>query len=149
MFAIVAADANRPQWVRDRARRLGEAAHLTLAAAKSLGVPIAMGADAGPQGTNAQEILRLADAGLTPAETIVASTANAARACGLDSLIGTIEKGKLADLSVFDGDPLADIAMLADTARFLLVFQAGRLSSGQLITDRGANEAEGRVRFHG
>lgn len=47
-------------------------------------------------------------AGLTPYEALTASTVNAAQALNLDA--GTIEAGKLADLVIVDGDPLADIA---------------------------------------
>jgi imidazolonepropionase-like amidohydrolase len=47
-------------------------------------------------------------AGMTPYEALKAATVNPAQALGLDA--GTIEPGKLADLVVVDGDPLADIA---------------------------------------
>jgi predicted amidohydrolase YtcJ len=52
----------------------------------------------------------LVELGMTPVQAIVAVTRNAARAARLDKSIGTIEKGKLADLLLLDGDPLADIS---------------------------------------
>ncbi len=47
--------------------------------------------------------------GMKPMEVIVAATKNGAAAAGLLDRIGTVEEGKLADLVVLDGDPLADI----------------------------------------
>jgi imidazolonepropionase-like amidohydrolase len=49
--------------------------------------------------------------------------------CGGD--LGTIEAGKLADLIVVDGDPSADIGVLAD-AEPLAVLKAGEVVSGSL-----------------
>jgi imidazolonepropionase-like amidohydrolase len=42
----------------------------------------------------------------------MSSTAVASRAMGLDKQVGTIEKGKDADLVIVAGDPSADIANL-------------------------------------
>src|SRR6266566_4722646 len=103
VFDHVANSDTYPAWMRERARRLGESARLTIEAARKEGVAIAMGADAPPQGGNAQELVRLADAGLTPLETLTAATGVAARACRVDRLVGTVEPGKAADLIVVDG----------------------------------------------
>ena len=51
----------------------------------------------------------LVELGMTPAQAIVAGTKNGAIACRMLNDLGTIEKGKLADLVILDGDPLADI----------------------------------------
>src|SRR5207244_2744546 len=48
-------------------------------------------------------------AGLTPFQALQTATINAATALGAENELGTIEVGKLADLSFVDGDPLADI----------------------------------------
>jgi len=45
---------------------------------------------------------------------IVAGTGNAARACGRLADLGTVEPGKVADLIVVQGDPLANIHALAN-----------------------------------
>ena len=49
-------------------------------------------------------------AGMTPMQVIVASTATASRALGVDAETGTIEKGKVADLVILTGDPSRDVA---------------------------------------
>jgi imidazolonepropionase-like amidohydrolase len=51
-------------------------------------------------------------AGLTPLEVLTASTRGGAIAMGLDPSIGTVEKGKAADLLIVGGDPAADVANL-------------------------------------
>ena len=119
-----------PGWMRERAGRLGDSARLTVEAARREGVAIAMGADAPPQGGNAQEIVRLADAGLSPLEAIASATGVAARACRLEKLTGTVTPGLAADLVIVDGDPLRDIRVLADPSRFALVLQGGEVVSG-------------------
>ncbi|WNS46365.1 amidohydrolase family protein [Paenibacillus sp. MMS20-IR301] len=55
------------------------------------------------------EIALLGEAGLTPLEIITAATSTGAKICRLDHELGTIETGKIADLFVVGGDPLADI----------------------------------------
>lgn len=117
-------------WMRDRARRLGESARLTVQAARKEGVAIAMGADAPPQGANAQELVRLTDAGLTGLEALNAATGISARACGVGGLVGTVEPGKKADLIVVDGDPLSDLAILSAPRRLWLVLQDGVATAG-------------------
>jgi imidazolonepropionase-like amidohydrolase len=130
VFDLVADGDSFAPWMRERARFLRESAEKTVAAAKREGVAIAMGADAGPHGENARELVRMVEAGLTPAEGIVAGTSTAARACGLEAEVGTIEPGKAADLLVLDGDPLADVRILLDAARRWLVLQAGEPVAG-------------------
>jgi len=51
----------------------------------------------------------LVELGMTPAQAITAGTKNGAMACKRAADFGTIEAGKLADLVLLDGDPLADI----------------------------------------
>ena len=53
-------------------------------------------------------------AGMTPMDVLVAATRNAAKAIGQSDRLGTVEPGKLADLIVVDGDPLRDLARMAD-----------------------------------
>ncbi|MEW6367872.1 MAG: amidohydrolase family protein [Acidobacteriota bacterium] len=59
------------------------------------------------------EIGRMSEAGMTPMQVIVAATKNASHVCSLEKELGTLEAGKLADVLVVHGDPLADIHALA------------------------------------
>ena len=97
-------------------------------AAHDGGVRIAMGTDAGVgvHGTNAEELEYLTGAGMSAMEAIVAATKTASECIRMDGDIGTLEPGKLADLLVVDGDPLADITLLQDRDRLLLIMQGGR-----------------------
>jgi imidazolonepropionase-like amidohydrolase len=117
----------------DLAKRQREDAHRTVEAARAAGVRMAMGFDSMPHGQSALELVRMRDAGLTAMEAIAAATAVAAAACGLGDEIGTVEAGKLADLVVIDGDPLADPRLLLDPARIRLVLQAGRPVAGSTL----------------
>ena len=64
--------------------------------------------------------LMVKDLGLTPLQAIQAGTSVAAEALGRARELGTVEPGKLADLSVVRGDPLADIAALYDVDTVLI-----------------------------
>jgi imidazolonepropionase-like amidohydrolase len=113
--ALVPADrmAAREQ----RAARFTKVTRANLKALVDAGIPIATGTDAGnPLTLHGPAIYAEMEAmqasGMTPAQVIVASTATAARAMGLDKQVGTIEKGKDADLIVIAGDPTKDVAAL-------------------------------------
>ena len=77
-----------------------------------------MGTDAGTpfnfHGENAQELERMVAFGMSPMQAILASTSAAARLIGIQDQVGTIEKGKLADLLLFEGNPLRRIDLLRD-----------------------------------
>jgi imidazolonepropionase-like amidohydrolase len=73
--------------------------------------------------------------GLTPADVLVAATSTAAQALDLGEHIGTVTPGKLADLIIADGDPLADPGLLSDPARIWLVLQAGVPVAGQALSN--------------
>jgi len=61
---------------------------------------------------NATEYRQMVEEGLTPMEAIIAATRTGAEALGLDAELGTIEVGKLADVIVVAGNPLADLNAL-------------------------------------
>ena len=52
------------------------------------------------------------EVGLTPMEAIVSATRDCARSLWIDKEIGTLEKGKKADILIVDGDPSKDIKKL-------------------------------------
>lgn len=109
-----------------------EQAQRTVAAAVNAGTPIAMGYDSSPEEEAASELGLMANAGLSPAGALVSATSAASHALGLADIVGTIEPGKLADLVVIDGDPLADLSHLVDPDRIHLVFQSGELVGGKV-----------------
>jgi imidazolonepropionase-like amidohydrolase len=55
------------------------------------------------------ELGLLVEAGLSPMEALQAATLNPARFLGKEKDLGTVEKGKIADLVLLDASPLADI----------------------------------------
>jgi imidazolonepropionase-like amidohydrolase len=85
-----------------------------LARAYPAGVRIAFGTDAGvsKHGRNADEFELMVKHGMPAAAAIEAATVNAAELLGLSSEVGTIERGKSADLIAVAGDPLADVRTL-------------------------------------
>ena len=58
-----------------------------------------------------EELQRFVAAGFTPAEALQTATLNPARFLGMENDLGTIEKGKLADLVLLDANPLDDIRL--------------------------------------
>ena len=110
-----------------------EQAHLTLVAARDAGVRFAVGHDTAPLHAGMNELLRMIEAGLTPHEALVAATSGGAYALGLSEHVGTVEPGKLADLVVVDGDPLAEPALLCDRAWIWLVLRLGEPVAGTVL----------------
>jgi imidazolonepropionase-like amidohydrolase len=100
--------------------------------AHALGVPIAASTDGSYDGRDDTGRVRVAHeialyrelAGMSPLESISAATQAGARALGIDARTGTIRVGLEADLAVYEGDPLADSAMLFEPR---LVVSDGRI----------------------
>jgi len=103
--------------------------------AREAGVRVAMGTDAGTpfnlHGENLGELKRLVELGYSPMEAIQAATEIAAKVIGLESELGTIEEGKMADLIVVEGNPLEDIDILLKAEAIDLVMQGGKLVKGE------------------
>jgi imidazolonepropionase-like amidohydrolase len=96
---------------------------------RDAGIKIGVGTDAGGTvGYNFQgfqtprEIELLVESGFSPMEAIVAATRTGAEIIGVSDSLGTIERGKLADLLILTADPLADIRNIR---RIETVIQAG------------------------
>ena len=105
------AAAGRPGGLWDTQRKTIET---NLRKMRDAGIPIAMGTDAGNPGTAHgpsiyREMEAMQAAGMTAREVLLSSTLVAARAMGREADLGSVDRGKLADLTVFDADPGADI----------------------------------------
>ena len=117
-----------PDWVVKKAQ--GESGHHreSFAMAVKSGMRIAAGTDAGtpfnPHGDLPLELAKMVEFGLPPMLAIVAATSNAARLLRMDDQIGSIEKGKVADLILVPGDPLKDIGAMR---RPSFVMKSGRV----------------------
>jgi imidazolonepropionase-like amidohydrolase len=78
----------------------------------ALGGQVAYGTDAGnphmPFGASVREWRDLQSTGLSPAQCLRMSTLGAAKVLGMEEKLGSVEKGKYADLGVYASDPLKD-----------------------------------------
>lgn len=95
------------------------------------GVNVAAGTDAGTpynyHGGIGLELELLVEAGASPMQAVEIATRQAAINLGLESEVGTVEAGKIADLILVPGDPLQDIRILGNPAK---VIKSGRLVPG-------------------
>jgi imidazolonepropionase-like amidohydrolase len=94
-----------------------------MAAVIESGIQFAVGTD-GMHGGLSQEITYLTDFGASAAVAIRAATCQAAKVCGMENEIGTLEAGKLADIIGVAGNPYDDISALQ---RVATVIQAGNV----------------------
>jgi imidazolonepropionase-like amidohydrolase len=80
------------------------------------GVRIAYGTDSGvyPHGWNAKQLPYMVRFGMTPIEAIRSATIVAAELMGWEDRVGSLQRGRLADLIAVPADPLADLAILED-----------------------------------
>lgn len=100
-----------PDIVRPKAIAVGSQIQEMFARAYKAGVKIAFGTDQGvaPHGHNAREFAYMVEAGMPALEAIRAATLHGATVMGMDSQLGTLETGKLADIVAVQGDPSRDI----------------------------------------
>jgi imidazolonepropionase-like amidohydrolase len=119
-----------PDWYLARVASVGKQHWASLQAAIKEGVKIALGTDQFPfepnDGTTAtiREAQYYVEAGMTPLQALRAATIEPATLLGVADRLGTIEKGKLADLLILDGDPTKEITALR-TIR--LVMKGGKI----------------------
>lgn len=123
-----------PEWGVRKAKETIEIHSDSIARAYKAGVKIAMGTDAGvmPHGTNLRELGLMCGVGMSPMESIVATTKTAAACLGWQDRVGTLEPGKLADLIVVKTDPLADVKSLENNDNIVLVMKDGKVVKDNL-----------------
>lgn len=104
-----------PELVTPKALAVGPLIQSTFAKVYKAGVKIAFGTDAGvyAHGKNWLEFLYMSEVGMPVIETIQSATLNAADLLGVSDILGTIEKGKLADIVAVEGDPTTDVTVMS------------------------------------
>jgi len=91
------------------------------------------------------ELGLLVHSGLTPAEALRTATINPTIFLGVTDSLGTVTRGKVADLVLLDANPLTDIA---NTKRIRAVIQGGQLLDRKALDEMLAN-ARSRVAASG
>ena len=115
-----------PDVVRPKAKKIGPQLKTTFGKAYKAGVKIAFGTDAGVSyhGQNAKEFSYMVEAGMSPIEAILSATKTSSELIGKQKDLGTIEKGKLADIVAVKGDPLKKIEVLE---KVVFVMKSGKI----------------------
>ena len=79
-----------------------------------------------PQGTQGRDLEFFVEFyGYSPADALICATRNGGLAMGYGGELGTLAQGQLADLILVDGDPIADITVLAGPEQVAMVMKDG------------------------
>ncbi|WP_336518299.1 amidohydrolase family protein [Pollutibacter soli] len=110
-----------PDKILEKERLVGKTQRESFAKAVKAGVKIAFGTDAGvyPHGWNAKQFKYMVQYGLTPIQAIQAATVQAADLLGWTAKVGSISKGKYADIIAVPSNPLDNIQVL-ETVSFVM-----------------------------
>ncbi len=125
----LAQEGKLPDYSQGDSQEVAQLLEKNMKIAYQAGVKMAMGTDSGvaPHGQNLRELSLLCGIGMTPMEAIQAGTIRAAELLGWDDRIGTLEKGKIADVVVSKKDPLAHIESMGNPDNINLVLKAGEV----------------------
>ncbi len=141
---LAGASKGIPDYIIEKAERVAEVHRKAIAAFYKAGGRIAMGTAAGTpfnmHGENTDELAHMVGIGMTPADTLVAATATAADLCQLGDR-GRIRDGAVADLLLVDGNPVANIAAVADRSNHRAVIKDGAVYAGSLGAPHSATRA--------
>jgi imidazolonepropionase-like amidohydrolase len=111
-----------------------ESARRVLKAGGTLGLGGDYGFGWTPHGTYAQELTFFVNyVGFTPLQTITCATLGGAKMMGRAHELGSLEKGKLADVLVVNGDVLQDISILENRDNLIAVMQGGVIKAGTMV----------------
>lgn len=115
--------------VREKAARIGPLIQGAFGRARKAGVKIAFGTDSGvsAHGENGREFGYMVEAGMPAIEAILSATRNAADLLGAADRIGSIQKGRYADVIAVDGDPVRNIE---EMRRIRFVMKGGVVYKG-------------------
>jgi len=116
-----------PPWAVEKQRALMADLDRNFRHAVERGLRVAMGTDGVRDEHLPRELSLMVQHGLSPLRALGAATIEAARLLDLGDDLGTLEAGKIADVILVDGDPLADPELWSDPKRVVGVVQAGRL----------------------
>jgi imidazolonepropionase-like amidohydrolase len=94
-------------------------------------VKIAMGSDAlfTGFGENTRELEWFVQAGMTPAQALQTATTNGAALLGMETELGAVAPGFLADIVAVSGDPLADVQVVIKGVRWVM-------KDGKVVVDK-------------
>src|SRR5436190_4780712 len=126
-----------PPALQAKARAAGAARSEMFRNAVKMGVKIALGTDAGVfrHGDNAKEFALMVGLGMQPIDALRSGTSNDADLLGIGQAVGTLEKGKRADIVAMPGDPTADITA---TEHISFVMKDGKIIRNGPATPRTA-----------
>ncbi len=98
----------------NKERIVGKTQRENFEKAVKAGVNMVFGSDAGvyPHGDNPKQFARMVKFGMPPIQAIQAATINPARLLKQEATLGSLEKGKLADIVAVPGNPLDDMSLM-------------------------------------
>ena len=98
----------------NKERIVGKTQRENFEKAVKAGVNMVFGSDAGvyPHGDNPKQFARMVKFGMTPIQAIQAATINPARLLKQEATLGSLDKGKLADIVAVPGNPLDDMSLM-------------------------------------
>jgi imidazolonepropionase-like amidohydrolase len=120
--------------VRDRLRSQLDTSFQMIRNARERGISVMSGSDTGNasafshgrwHGKEAELFVR--EVGMPPMEAIVANTSRNAWLMGFEGEVGVIAPGKLADIVIWNSDPIADITVLQRPGEISTIIKDGRL----------------------
>jgi imidazolonepropionase-like amidohydrolase len=115
-----------PPSVQAKAKAATEARSEMFRNALKIGVKISFGTDASvfPHGQNAKEFALMVGLGMKPVDALLSATSVDADLLGVANKLGSLEKGKFADVIAMPGDPTKDITA---TEKVFFVMKDGKI----------------------
>ena len=128
---VMAKIGNYPPAIQAKGKAATDARSEMFRNAVKIGVKISFGTDAAvfPHGQNAKEFALMVGLGMKPIDALLSATSVDAELFGVASKLGTLEKGKLADIIAMPGDPTADITA---TERVFFVMKDGKIVKNEV-----------------